>query len=507
MRRLNWAGWAIRQRMWNALMIAKFRLARPLEVPAPPPFEATLRPVPFVAKFPEVPIHAITVSDRVPEDEAQRVALGFCRVQTWLNRHAPPMQHGLPEVAPNPYDALLESYGPAYRRCFRVPYRPEGLGETPDLGVLAVASPYACYLQHKDGSYVWDLTSMKGPEVHGDVVPPWAHVTFARDPATGALAPTTILSPLGTSTPASADWDEATRLAVCAATTHLSLVRHFNWLHLIFGGPLAMSTRNCLPGGHPLRRVLHPHVYATQSSNQFVTYVQMDPRGDFESIFSYTHRGICELFEATREGFDLRMVNPGEDLVRRELGPTRFASPAYDNRSRLFEVFVRHARRYLELYYDDASIAADPGVARWLEQLRPLSPEGLEALLGDTVTLEGVTQVVASIIYMATVEHEIVDSGPWDYQLWFDVNPVRVYPDRRRPPVDLLHRVVNFNFNLQTPRTLLMKDFSSLALDARGAGAFRAFLGDLGALQRVLDTEPWAVWRLEPRLLRASINA
>ena len=83
------------------------------------------------------------------------------------------------------------------------------------------------------------------------------------------------------------------------------------------GGPLAFVTQNQLPVGHPIRRLLQPHVYATQSSNQMVSIVQMAPGGDFEKLFSFTHDGMCALFEATCEQFDLRMVEPALDARRR----------------------------------------------------------------------------------------------------------------------------------------------------------------------------------------------
>jgi len=504
--------WGIRKRLWSALLVLKFRFARPLAVPVPPPFERSLLPVPLEQKFPNVPIKSITVSNHVPIDEEQKLALRFSKLQTWLARHASPMQPGLPQIDKNPYDALFASYTKMYRKRFRVPYRAPGLdGDDPDLGELARNGLYACYLQHAGGStYVWDLRSLNGPEVHPGLMTPWAHVTFEYDAANDRLSPTSIESSLSSSpsTPASADWPLAQRLAVCAATTHLSLVRHFNWLHLIFGGPLAMATRNFLPGGHPLRRILQPHVYATQSSNQFVTYVQMDPAGDFESVYSYTHDGVCQLFEATQGGFDLRMINPDADRTFRQ-GASPLESDTYRNRKKFLDLFVKHARRYLRVYYTDTTIENDKAINMWVAQLRTLSP-GVNQLLGRarTLTVNGVANLVASIIYMATVEHEIVDSCPWDYQLWYDVNPVRIYDDGRRPPLDLFHRLVNFNFNLQTPRTMLMNDFSGLALDPKGAEAFRDFLGDLNALQRSIEeSEPWEVWRLEPRRLRANINA
>lgn len=41
-----------------------------------------------------------------------------------------------------------------------------------------------------------------------------------------------------------------------AARRPLSLVRHYDRIHLAAGAPFAMATRNALPAGHPLIRLL-----------------------------------------------------------------------------------------------------------------------------------------------------------------------------------------------------------------------------------------------------------
>ncbi len=146
-----------------------------------------------------------------------------------------------------------------------------------------------------------------------------ALVEFGFDSSQGRLVPVRVDCELGSCRPGEHDWAAAQRIAMCAVTTHLSLVRHFNWIHLVCGGPLAISTRNCLPLMHPVKRLLWPHIFATQSSNEMVTLDQMTPGGDFESIFSFTHDGMCELFEATARDFDLRMIDPAVDAARRGL--------------------------------------------------------------------------------------------------------------------------------------------------------------------------------------------
>jgi arachidonate 15-lipoxygenase len=66
---------------------------------------------------------------------------------------------------------------------------------------------------------------------------------------------------------------------------------------------------------------------------------------------------------------------------------------------------------------------------------------------------------------------------------------------------------VNANFNLNVDRTALLSDFSPLALDANGADAFRTFRTDLLTLQASLDAGTPEPWRMEPKRLKANINA
>ena len=105
------------------------------------------------------------------------------------------------------------------------------------------------------------------------------------------------------------------------------------------------------------------------------------------------------------------------------------------------------------------------------------------------------------------MEHEIVGSGQWDYQLWSDTLPVRVARDGSRPPLDVYQRLVNADVTLNVDRTALMSDFSDLGLDDPGKAAFARFLADLRALQAQMDGQPAASWRIEPKILKANINA
>jgi arachidonate 15-lipoxygenase len=501
--------WRWRQGFWNFFMEFKFRHAKPMVIPAPMVQIRPIVPVPFENQFPRIPIAGIMVADHVPSDESQLPAQIFCRLQLALDRTFSPMQHGLPPIDANPEAALADAYPASHRRSFPAPTRPTGFDPVVDLGRLAVDGPYSSYVTRSDsGIYQWDVSALEGFQVHPGLRSPAAVVEFTLDAPSRSLRATRIDTELGSCTPGDRDWELAQRLALCGVSTHLSLIRHFNWLHLMSGGPLSFTTRNCLLATHPVRRLLQPHVYATHSSNQMVTLDQMAPGGDFENIFSFTHAGMCELFESTCADSDLRRFNPEVDAQLRGLDAGELDLPAHENFLGLYGVIRAHVERYLGLYFDsDEAIAADEQLAAWVECLDAYVPHGVPELAGAPLTLSGASQLLATLIYFTTVEHEALGSGVWNYQLWPDVQPPRVYASGQRLPLDVYARLVNANFTLNVRRTPLMSDFSSLALDARGAHAFGVFREDLTRLQGAMDAAPTTGWRIEPRMLKANINA
>jgi arachidonate 15-lipoxygenase len=445
------------------------------------------------------------VADHIPNDEADTPKRLFTRFQHQLVQWFSPMQAELPEVPSDPMGALAQAYPSPHQQCFPAPER------TPqhDLGLTAVASPYASYLEATgDGGLRWDLTSLAGFECHPGLVELGATVDFRLDAGTGELAPVRIETALGAETPGSTAWDDAQRLAMCSLTTHASLVRHFNWLHLTGGPVLEAVTRNQLAVDHPVRRLVWAHVFGTHGGNDLVTEILMSAGGEFDAIFSLTHRGKCELFEATTGSFDLAAINPVLDATRRGVAGG-VESPAHDSWRGLYDVFLDHARRYLGVYYrSDDDLANDQALGAWIDELDARLPHGVRSVLGPATTVEGTAALLATIVYLATVEHEITGSGLWDYQLWSDTSPVRIYQDGRRLPVDVYQRLVNANFNLNVHRTMLLDDaLPGLALDPAGASAFQELQQDLLGFQAKLDATAPAPWRMEPRRLKANINA
>lgn len=501
--------WPIRRSFWRRLALFKFSNNKPAIIPIPKDDGQKINAVSLSSQFRGIPIPNILVADRVPADEAQRSKYYFYEFQVAMYRLLSPMQRGLPPVDADPRAALNLAYDEGFRNLFPEPELPAEYQPQIDLGRIAVASPYACYVERtNEGDYQWELRILDRYEHHKGLQSIGAQVRFRLNDTARRLEATQIDCELGVCKPGDANWEQAQKIALCAATTHVSLVRHFNGVHLAAGGPFAIATRNSLPAAHPLRRLLWPHMYGTQYSNQVVTKGQMVKGGDFETTFSFTHAGMCKLFADTYDQYDVTVLDPQRDAERRGIADGSFDTPALANRSELFNVMLDHARRYLAAYYNsDEELRADESVQNWLAELDRLVPNGIRRLSGDEVSIESVARVIAAFIYLATVEHEILGTGLWNYQLWTNVQPVRIYANGQRETVDVYQRLVNANFNLNVRRARLMQDFGYLALNRKGADAFRTFRYELQLLQSRMEQEPFAYWKIYPNILEANINA
>ncbi len=502
--------WSVRRAFWNLVTVGKFRGNSPQPVPKPVPALRSVRMIPMNERYPEIPITTIPVADHVPDDERDRFRLWVCKVQASLYWAFPPKKKGLRPIDANPSLALADAYGQSHRKVLTAPVVPEEFHREVDLGRLAVAGPYSYYLESTgDGRYQWDFRKLGGYEHHRGLRSLGLRVVFELDEDRRGVSPVEIQCELGTVRPPDAAWELAVRLALCAATNHMSLVRHFNWVHLVTVSHFSAATRNALPADHRLRRLLWPHLWGSQYSNELVTQVLLMKGGDFDDIFSFTHRGLCRLLEDTYAEFDLVTFDPVADATRRGVSAVPFDQPAKANRIAHFDVLLTHTQRYLTgCYPSDQDIRDDTAVATWIADLHRRIPGGVAGIVDvdGRLTVDQVARLAAIVAYVGTVEHEVMGTGLWNYQVWAHVQPVRVRYSGRRDPVDHYQRLVNYNFVLNVRRAPLMQDFSYMAVDEDGADAFRTLRSHLDQLQASFRKEEPSCWRVSPAILEVSVN-
>lgn len=537
MGRISQARWSIRRAIWNWIVTTKFRTNVRLNVTRLMKDPEPLQMVPLTQVFPNVAIENVLIADRIPTDEQfPRFRAKLRHGLSWffmkLYRVVSPIQAGLPSVDANPRAAFEQAYTRRHRAAVeqaafrnKIPIRevlmppavPLALEAGPDLGLLAVQGPFAGYLKRsaEEGFFEWDLRELAGYETRAGLHRLGCHVRFAVDHDARRLNPITIDSELGRSTPADASWATARQIALCAVSTHTSLVRHWSWVHLIGGEYLSIVTRNMLGEYHPVCHLLWAHLFGTQASNRLGTEAQLAPDGDFEAVFSYQAKDMYRLFRDTVKDFSVQPWDPESFARARGVLEAGFETPTESNLQTLFEVMCRHTARYLALYYaSDDELRKDQSLCRWLDELNRRLPNGIPLTPAD-VTRESLARFAASCIYLVSVQHDLLGSFLWNYQVWTHAIPCRVYKDGRRDPLDVYQRLVNMNFMLNASRTPLLTDLTPLALyesahserQGRAMEAFRTFRRELHELQDTMEGEGWTPWKVYPAMLEVNINA
>jgi Lipoxygenase len=512
--------WFLRRKSWDLIALLKYFFAKPVDIKLPPTQWRHIYPKPMIEAIPEVPLRKVMVCPRaqIPRDERTLVPATFYDIQVWLYTRWSPMQQGLPRIDLDPEVALKRAFNGLRRRLFHDPKMPAEYVPAPDLGLLAVRGPFACYTKHVgDAIWEWDLTMLDQYEQRDELVKIGSRVLFREDSVARSLQAEGIECALSKQkgkaaiTPNDPEWGQACRIALCAASTHLSLVRHFNWVHLAGGAQLAIATRNSLSQDHPLFRLLWPYIYGTQQSNDMVTRGQMVRGGDFETTFSFTFTGMRDLYDATYGQYQHSVNDPAEDGKLRGLPKAAFETPTQKNLEDLFNVIHQFVCQYLEIYYPRSATGAndvhnDTEILDWLDELKRLVPNRV-GVDPNNFTWDDFARMVAGQLYLVTVQHEILGSFMWNYQLWTDRQPPRIYKDSPREPLDVYQRLVNANYILNVRRRALMHNFNDIALDDKARAAMSRFQSALLELQAEMDSQPYAVWKVYPRDLKVNINA
>jgi hypothetical protein len=511
--------WYLRRGIWDLITLTKFFFAKPENIRLPTAKWGHITPTPVDKAIRDLPLTKVMVCPRaqIPRDEGKLVPTKFYDFQVWLYKIYSPMQPGLPPISADPHVALKRAFNGLRRRLFHDPELPAEYLGSPDLGSLAVRGPYACYTRRrrKNAPWEWDLRMLDEYEHHPGLVKLGSRVLFREDPVRRSLQAYRIECALGKGrraiTPTHPEWDQACKIALCAATTHLSLVRHFNWVHLAGGAQLAIATRNRLTRNHPLFRLLWPYIFGTMQSNDMVTRGQMARGGDFETTFSLTFKGMCDLFDDTYGQYRHSLNDPGTEGNSRHVRGASFDTPTQQNLEELFDLIHNFVCDYLEIYYPRSATGANhlrrnPEVLAWINELNRLVPNGV-GLNPKTFTWAEFARMVAGQLYLVTAQHEILGSFMWNYQLWTHRQPARIYHDFRCEPLDVYQRLVNANYILNVHRRALMHNFNDLALDDQARAAMLRFHSELLELQAKMDSHPRAVWRVYPRDLKVNINA
>jgi hypothetical protein len=500
--RLQRLAWLLRQYVWAAAwsLIVVIRLW-PRRVPTPE-IGAPIRLIPAPESYPDFRSPALVVPSDIPREEMSLPAALMVQALHALQDLYPVVSNHQPEAPRDPRERLRQAYPWLYRLVRTPPAWHADLAEAQQRGrlldILAVGGPYAKLLERSGRrEYVIDLDYLRQYPVRQELTRLGCRIRYEdRDTAVAVkgieyngrlVAPGEVM------------WPMAERVALCSLATHTTVWRHGMQYHVGGVAPFAVATHH-LPPGHPLRRLLAPHMADTLSTN-YHTHLTLRRNGFDVTGFSFSYDTILRYYDDGARYFDIRRLDPRADAARREIGPD-LDYPHLPQAERYFDLFSAYVGEYLALYYpDEASLVRDTAAKAWFDALNRQIVRGLGDYTPE-LTRAALTRLCALYMYTVSVEHE--DNTMWNYAMFL---PATVREDGRGESVGQVQAVVNFELLIASATNRLMNDASHVALDAQGAAIMRSFQARLAQLQQQMQKEPSRYWRIMPRDLEASVSA
>ena len=434
-----------------------------------------------------------------------------------------------PQTAPIATDLpglLDEIYPERYKRIWpQPPIVPPELEADDILAALAVGGPFAMYLQKAS---TLDRSDQDAAGVRPDEFVIDMRCFDRHEPKAGLLAPGGLaifrveddrLRTRGIRyenrihAPGDGGFDRARRVLLCALNTHLTTLVHNVTIHLAYITPMAIASTNELPTDHPIRRLLHPAFHTALVGNYELAKFQIvGPRGYATTLFSHEYPTLVRIINDHLERFRPADLDPELAVERRGLDGATIALPFWDDQLALWRIVRDYVDAYVGNYYvDDAAVAGDPDLHRWLGVLDRLFPSGLYddhgyLTAGAPLSRAMLARVGATVLHTSSTTHDVVNNAVWDYSTLNHVVPT-VVPESLEPQdVRLSFDLMNTIIGTWKPYNMLIDGVSALALDEEGRQIMDGYVEALIDRQKVMDTQAHRAGRTYPNELNPSVS-
>jgi arachidonate 15-lipoxygenase len=368
------------------------------------------------------------------------------------------------------------------------------------LGALASGGPFAKLLERVDAQsseYVIDLRHLANYDVHEGLCRLGSRMKFTAPD--GRLVVTGIEYEGETIAPGGARWDLAERIALAGLMTHVTVWRQGMEYHVGGLAPVPVVTHNLLPPAHPLRRLLAPHLNQTMTTN-YHTHLTLRRSGFDVTGFTFPQQTILRYYDDGAASFDINRLDVERDAKRRGI-PDSLDYPYLPQALRYFRLIDGYVRQYIgHSYQTEAALQSDRDVRAWFEALDQAVVHGVKSLVAD-LTRDNLIKLCTVLIYSLSVGH--TENSLSNYAMFL---PTTVRRDGVLPSVGEVQNIVNFQFLITSPTTLLVSDVSHLALDEPAAEIMRGFRRGLLALQSEMERQPARHWQLFPNEIEASVS-
>ncbi|XP_066219377.1 polyunsaturated fatty acid lipoxygenase ALOX12-like isoform X1 [Saccopteryx leptura] len=195
---------------------------------------------------------------------------------------------------------------------------------------------------------------------------------------------------------------------------------------------IAVATMRCLPGLHPLFKLLIPHTRYTMEINARARSGFISDGGIFDKAMSTGGGGHVQLLRQAMAQLTYRSLCPPDDLADRGLLGIPSALYAHDA-LRLWEIIARYVEGIVHLFYSgDDVVRGDPELQAWCREITEVGLCQAQDR-GFPVSFQSRAQLchfLTMCIFTCSAQHKAINQGLFDWCSWVPNTPFSM----RMPP-------------------------------------------------------------------------
>lgn len=491
------------------------------------PVDEKIGLIPYKSKKPVADIPKLYDVKRFPKADRARMRSRRIRLTRPLIGVLSRLKmRSIPPIPSDHSRMIRKIYPKSFMRAWpHPPVVPPEVGSSTDLlADLAVAGPFADYVKrisedevsrvnaispgHVDGdAFTIDLEELGRHAVKDGVLPIGCTVIFRYDEDGNRLATQSVVYRDAVVTRTDDSWAQVEKVALCSLSTHLTIIKHNVYIHLMYLTVHTAVTIDTLHPEHPIRRLIHHCFQTALIGNYEVSQFQIRGQRSYCcTLFSYDYDRMIEVINAYLDVFDIRTMDPIRHARLRGVDHPEFPYPFLANVASLWDIIWSYVSEYVDHYYlGDYDAAKDLELEAWYQALHQRIPGGIEHYAGP-LKKDAVKKLCATLIYTSTVTHDNVNNIIWNYTTLHQYIPTVVPEDGSLPRADLAFDFLSTIIGTWKPFNMLLDGISSVALDAEGRRIMDGFVDAMKVRQAEMDAEPFTYHTIYPKKLNFSIS-
>ncbi|XP_066222335.1 polyunsaturated fatty acid lipoxygenase ALOX12-like [Saccopteryx leptura] len=195
---------------------------------------------------------------------------------------------------------------------------------------------------------------------------------------------------------------------------------------------IAVATMRCLPGLHPLFKLLIPHTRYTMEINARARSSLISDGGIFDKTGSTGGGALVQLLRRAMAQLTYHSLCPPDDLADRGLLGIPSALYAHDA-LRLWEIIARYVEGIVHLFYPgDDVVRGDPELQAWCREITEVGLCQAQDR-GFPVSFQSRAQLchfLTMCIFTCSAQHGAINQGQYDWYAWVPNTPCSM----RMPP-------------------------------------------------------------------------